>query len=260
MKKQNKTKVTKAVILARVATTTQVNGSRSLEDQIKIIEEYCKKEGFEVVGIISEVCSGYNNNLISRLLKFVKSHKDKVVVFCEKLDRLSRNPYDKNMKELNKLIKNKEIELKSLLNTEVKPIISSETFTKKMRHIFTQRNSDFISHNVKRALEQKRQNGEWANKAPFGYLNVKDKNGKSTIIVDKEKKEIIKYVFRLHNKEISLKDILSKLREKYPDSLFKINRGNVYRIIKSMDFYSGYINYDGKKYPHKYERILTIKK
>ena len=137
---------------------------------------------------------------------------------------------------------------------------AGDKFRLGMKALFSKHCSDVISHKVKRALEQKRQNGEWANKAPFGYLNAKDKNGKSTIIVDKEKKEVIKFVFNLNSKEISLKDILQKLREKYPNSTFEITRDSIYRIIRNKDFYSGYINHNGKKYQHKYERILTIKK
>lgn len=137
---------------------------------------------------------------------------------------------------------------------------AGDKFILSMKSLFSKHCSDVISHTVKRALEQKRQNGEWANKAPFGYLNAKDKNGKSTIIVDMKKAEIAKFIFKLHSKEITLKDIVPKLREKYPNETFEITRGMVYRVIRNKDFYSGYINHDGKKYPHKYERILTIKK
>lgn len=259
MKTQNKTKVTKAIILARVATTAQSNPSKSLDSQIKRIEEYCKKEGFEIVGNISEVCSGYKNNMLIRLLDFIKGYKYKVVVCCDNLHRLSRNPYDESLKELKKLVLKKKVILHTVSDGQITDATysnASKNFQSDIHQLLAKHQSNLISDNVRRALERKIQNGEWPNKAPFGYLNAKDKNGKTTIIVDKEKEKVIKFIFKLYSKKITLRDIFSKLREKYPNSTFEMSRGNVYRIIRNKDFYSGHFTHNGNRYPHKYERII----
>lgn len=42
-----------------------------------------------------------------------------------------------------------------------------------------------LSDNVKRSMEFNWSQGKWQALAPIGYLNVKDKNGKSQVIIDK---------------------------------------------------------------------------
>ena len=49
-----------------------------------------------------------------------------------------------------------------------------------------------LSDNVKRSMEFNWSQGKWQALAPIGYLNIKDKEGKSQIIIDKERTPIIK--------------------------------------------------------------------
>jgi DNA invertase Pin-like site-specific DNA recombinase len=156
---------------------------------------------------------------------------------------------------------NKELVDKIVINSNMS---AEDNFRLDMQLSLSKYHSDTISRNIKRSLETKRQNGQWTNKAPFGYINVKDKDGKSTVIVDAKNKELIKMIFKLHDKEVSISDIHKKLREVYPNDSFetkrRLNNAFIYRVIRNKDFYSGSFTCDGKKYSHKYERILTIKK
>ena len=120
--------------------------------------------------------------------------------------------------------------------------------------------SDIISQNVKRAFEQKRMNGEFIGKAPYGYLSIKDKDGKRKLIKDKEREKIIKDVFYLDDKNLSKSEILKKIRERYPNHIIQTHNKRdkffVYKILKNENFYRGFMMCNGKKYPHRYERIL----
>jgi len=53
-----------------------------------------------------------------------------------------------------------------------------------------------ISDNVKRSVMYKLNNGECIQRAPVGYLNVKDENGKSTVIVDKTRAPLVQDLFK----------------------------------------------------------------
>lgn len=46
-----------------------------------------------------------------------------------------------------------------------------------------------------RSRDYKIQNGEWTHRAPIGYLNTKDKNGKATIILDPDRAPLIRRLF-----------------------------------------------------------------
>lgn len=265
MKTQNKRKITKAIILARVATTTQVNPNNSIESQIKRIEEYCKKEGFTVSRKISGVYSGHKTGMLSRLLEIIKGYKNKVIVCCDKIDRLSRDTTSKELNNLKELASQGKIELHFVSDNQIikSSVNAGDDFAFNMKKMLSRHHSDTISNNVKRALEQKRHNGEWANKAPFGYINTTDSNGKKTLIIDQDKAPLIRDIFNLYRTKIlSLNDILKALRIIYPNNAFETKKGLdrtlIYRIIKNEDFYSGHFSHKGKKYQHKYESVLSL--
>ena len=59
--------------------------------------------------------------------------------------------------------------------------------------------TDAISDNVKRSILHKLNNGEYIKKAPLGYLNIKDEQGKSKIILDKSRANLIIKLFEMYS-------------------------------------------------------------
>jgi DNA invertase Pin-like site-specific DNA recombinase len=79
-------------IYARVSTEKQ---EESLDEQVKILEEFCKRSGHEIYEIYSETVSGAKSKRekFMELMRDVEAHKlDAVVVL--KLDRFSRSMLD----------------------------------------------------------------------------------------------------------------------------------------------------------------------
>ena len=126
--------------------------------------------------------------------------------------------------------------------------------------------TDAISDNVKRSILHKLNNGECIQKAPLGYINVRDSNNKSNVIVDKSRAHLIKQLFQMYslgNNSLGDLEKFAKLNN-LTNNFFK-HRGsktiskNVIREILANQFYYGYMFV--KKYnklcKHKYETLIT---
>jgi DNA invertase Pin-like site-specific DNA recombinase len=104
----------------------------------------------------------------------VLKQKEKVSVCCDKVDRLSRNIFDKRVAQLYEKALNDEIELHFTSEGQIinSRISATEKFQFSISLGLEKYYSDAISDNVKRAQEQKLRKGEWLSKAPFGYKNI----------------------------------------------------------------------------------------
>jgi DNA invertase Pin-like site-specific DNA recombinase len=87
--------VVRAVGYCRVSTEEQAKGGVSLEAQRRYIEEWCRREGWRLVAVFSDVASGRDlrRRGLQRLLRMVKEGRVDVVVAYHN-DRLSRSVVD----------------------------------------------------------------------------------------------------------------------------------------------------------------------
>ena len=106
----------KAILIARVSTEEQREAGNSLPAQVVRLEKYCQNKGFEVMQICSFDESAYKNNRqeFDNILDFVIKQTEKVAVCCDKVDRLSRNIFDKRISILYEKALNDEISLKPI--------------------------------------------------------------------------------------------------------------------------------------------------
>ena len=73
--------------------------------------------------------------------------------------------------------------------------------------------SSAIRDNVNRRIAQKLRDGEFPEKAPLGYLNVRTEDNKSDIIIDKQREPLIRKAFELRLTGMSVKDITVEMRK-----------------------------------------------
>ena len=92
----------KAIILARVSTEEQKEAGNSLPAQIARLETYCKQKGFQIIKTYSLDESAYKTKRddFDRALDYLKSTKEKLAVCFDKVDRFSRNVFDKRVAAL----------------------------------------------------------------------------------------------------------------------------------------------------------------
>ena len=254
----------KAIILARVSTEEQKDAGNSLPAQIERLKSYCKRKGFEIVRTFSFDESAYKTKRdeFDRIIEYLEAHKGKTAVCFDKVDRLSRNVFDKRVSLLYEKAVADEIELHfvsdgQVINSEMSAV---QKFQFGMSLGLAKYYSDAISDNVKRAYEQKRRIGEWTGKAPIGYQNITDAiTGKRDIVFDMGKEALIRKIFELyatgnHSMKTIVKEITKAgLRSKAGKPL----AGSMIEHILKNPFYYGEMLCNGKIYAHKYQPIIS---
>ena len=108
-----------------------------------------------------------------------KSNKNRVVLAVDKVDRLMRN--FKDYPTMQELIQKEVAEIHIVGENDIisKESNSMHNMFFNFRIMMAQSYTDAIRDNVKRSNEYKIQNGEYPNKAPIGYLNIRDEAGKA---------------------------------------------------------------------------------
>ena len=175
----------KAIIIARVSTEEQKEAGLSLPAQVARLDRYCLAKGFNIVQSFSFDESAYTDDRteFDRIFEFILQQKEKIAICCDKVDRLSRNMFDKRVSFLYEKALRDEIELHFISDGQVinSQISAAEKFHFGISLGLAKYYSDAISDNVKRAHEQKMRKGEWLSKAPYGYKNIKKADGPERI-------------------------------------------------------------------------------
>jgi len=248
----------KAILIARVSTEEQKEAGNSLPAQVARLERYCKNKGFEILKICSFDESAYKDQReeFDHIIDFILEQKEKVIVCCDKVDRLSRNVFDKRVAQLYDKALNDEVELHFVSDGQIinSRISAVEKFQFSISLGLAKYYSDAISDNVKRAQEQKLRKGEWLSKAPFGYKNIRLENGNSDIVVNEHDAHIVKRVFELYaTGAFSMELLCKRVKEEFSLSWPK---GYLGKLLKNR-FYHGTMIVKNKSYPHRYPPIIS---
>ncbi len=248
----------KAILIARVSTEEQKEAGNSLPAQMARLEKYCQSKGFKIAKTFSFDESAYRNERdeFDRILDHVIEQTEKVAVCCDKIDRLSRNVFDKRVSTLYEKALEDKIELHFVSDGQIinSRISAAEKFQFSISLGLAKYYSDAISDNVKRAFEQKLRKGEWLAKAPYGYVNITRPDNSTDIVVDEFEALVIKKVFELYGTgAYSLELVCNKIKK---DHGIIWNKSYVAKIVNN-PFYHGVMVVKGKEYPHKYPPIIT---
>lgn len=174
----------KVTIYARVSTGKQ---EQSLEEQIRLIKEYCEKNNFEIVSIYSETASGAKEdrkefNTLMHEIELYKNQFDTIVVL--KLDRFSRSL--QSLVNSIAFLEERKVHFVSVLDA----IETTTPAGKLIFHIFgalAEFERGLISERTKIGIERAKREG---------------------IVCHRPKKEIdVEKVIDLYNKGVALKNI-----------------------------------------------------
>lgn len=255
----------KAINVARVSTDEQKENSP--DAQLFRMQNYCKSHNFEVLMEFNFVESAYKvkRDEFDKIIECINNSKEKIAVCFDKVDRLSRNIFDKRVSLLYEKAINNEIELHFVSDGQVinDKMNAGDKFAFGMKLGLSKYYSDAISDNVKRAFEQKRRNGEWTGPVCLGYLNVpsdEEKRLRKDIIIDPERGHLVKKMFELYaTNQYSLETIRIEvtnmgLKTKLGN---KLSKSGVENILKD-SFYCGIaMSEKYGDYPHKYPCLIT---
>ena len=148
----------KAIITSRVSTEEQRDAGNSLPAQTERMRKYFQNKGYPIIKEFSFDESAYKSkrNDFDAILDFILSQKEKVAVGFDKVDRLSRNIFDKRVSILYEKALRDEIEIHfvsdgQIINSQLSAV---EKFNFSISLGLAKYYSDAISDNVKRAQEQ----------------------------------------------------------------------------------------------------------
>lgn len=262
----------KAVIFARVSSEKQEKGA-SIDAQKSTIYEYCDRQNFTIIKefIITESSSRGDRKQYHEMLKFVLSCSCKIAIVVNCVDRLQRSYKDTPV--LDDLRKQGKIEVHFLKENLIlsKNSRGMDILFWNMCVLMANSYILALSDNVKRSLEFNWSQGKWQSLAPIGYLNIKGKDGKSQIIIDKERAPIIKKLFEeyatgLHSGVSLLQlarsmGLVSKQPNYHKESANYQKKSFIHvNTILSMlrnPFYYGMMCIKGKLMPHIHGNIIS---
>ena len=253
----------KAIILSRVSTEEQKEAGNSLPAQIARMKRYCEQKRFTIVKNFSFDESAYKQKRdeFDHALEYIKDKKETIAIIFDKVDRLSRNIFDKRVPVLYEKALQDEIELHFVSDGQVinSYISAVEKFQFGMSLGLAKYYSDSISDNVKRAFEAKLARGEYPFPALIGYKNTAAFDGSKDIIPDPQKDYLISKMFNLYSKgNYSFRKLSEEMAEV---GLLNANNNplNINRVdgILSNPFYHGTMRIKGKLYPHKYKPLIS---
>jgi site-specific DNA recombinase len=260
----NKFNIMDAIILARVSTEEQKEAGNSLPAQIVRMENYCIKNNFRVVKKDSFDESAYKTKRddFDKIIDCIKQSREKIIVCFDKVDRFSRNVFDKRVSCLYEMSMSDRIELhftsdNLVINSKISAV---EKFHFGMNLGLAKYFSDAISDNVKRAYESKLKRGEWPGKADFGYVNIQISENERDIIVDPTRASAVVKAYEMYavgssyrviEAEMDRLGITSNTKNPRPLAVATLEH------ILSNPFYYGFMRFKGKLYPHKYPPLIT---
>jgi DNA invertase Pin-like site-specific DNA recombinase len=181
------------VIYVRVSTKEQTE-NLSLPTQLRACEEYCRREGYEILEQFreeGESAKTADRPQLQRLLKYCRTNKGRVhfvVVF--NLTRFAREKYDHFA--LRSHLKSLGISLRSA--TEPIDDTSTGKLMEGVLASFAQFDNDVRSDRTRAGMKAALELGRWTFLAPIGYINVPKTYGKS-LIPDPERASVVQQIF-----------------------------------------------------------------
>src|SRR2546428_9642341 len=182
-----------AVIYVRVSTKEQTE-NLSLPTQLRGCEQYCQREGYEVLERFKEEgesAKTTDRTELQKLLKYCRTHKGKIhFVVVYNLTRFAREKYDHFA--LRAHLKSLGISLRSV--TEPIDDTSTGKLMEGVLASFAQFDNDVRSERTRAGMRGALELGRWTFPAPLGYLNAPKWSGKS-LVPDPERAAFVKQVF-----------------------------------------------------------------
>lgn len=250
----------KAVVLARVSTKEQEETGHSLPAQIESLRKYAIKRDFEIEKefCFSESAGPKIRKKFEEVIEYIRKNNIKVLL-CENVDRATRN--FKDAVDLDEMRKNEGLEIHFVKDGFFinKDATGNQMFMWEAKVFLAKQYLNRLSDDVKRSVWAKFDNHEWSGKAPRGYRNFTNIEGKQDIELDEHDAPLIKKMFEIYATGNSSHHQLRKLIFEYGlksanDKMLSVSM--VAHILQN-PFYYGVMLYKDKTNTHKYKPIIS---
>jgi len=192
---KHKSKTVRAVGYVRVSTDEQVTEGQSLDNQTARIRAYAESQGWNLAEVYTE--EGVSGKTIdrpelTRMLAGIEAGQTDIVLVY-KVDRLTRKQKDL-WHLLEDVFDANNVGFKSVVEPFDTTTAQGKAFLG-MLAVFAQLERDTIAERTKDTLANKKRNGEWTGRIPFGYRLAE--NGHD-LEKDPGQQKIIAKIRRLH--------------------------------------------------------------
>lgn len=254
----------KAIILARVSTTEQIQEGQSVPAQLARAREYATRNGLKVVRefSIDESSLKDHRGKFEKVIEEIRNSKEKIALVAETIDRVQRSFKESVL--LLEMVKNEKVDVHFIRENLIihKDSNSSEYLRWDMGVMLARSFVLNIGDNVKRTFELKKRNGEWTSKAPIGYQNIaldKARRLRKDIIPDPDRRHLIVKLFEIYSSgNCSIKTLRDKItKEGLKSSAGKTLSVSMVDHILNNPFYYGEMRSKGTLYQHKYEPLIS---
>ncbi|KKU18409.1 MAG: Recombinase [Candidatus Pacebacteria bacterium GW2011_GWB1_47_8] len=248
----------KAIITSRVSTEEQKDAGNSLPAQTARLRKYFQNKGYPIIKEFSFDESAYKNKRddFDGILDFILSQKEKIAIGFDKVDRLSRNIFDKRVSILYEKALRDEIEIHFVSDGQVinSQLSAVEKFNFSISLGLAKYYSDAISDNVKRAQEQMLRMGTYPARPPYGYKREPINKDKTEIVIDEFASRVVQKAYEWYATGSFSMDLLrTKIKNEYS---VEWSHGWIDKILKNA-FYYGIMTWKNKQYKHKYPAIIA---
>lgn len=233
-----------AIGYTRISTVDQ--SAYSLEYQQRIIAEYCTRHNLTLINTFTD--DGESSYTFDRpdwqkLESFIKQNKNVQYLIISEHDRLSRNLAEAliKIKELHDKFKIKVLATSDNFDTDFSD--PSTFLLRAFKYMMAESELHRIRQRTKTGLTQAALNGRHVNRAPYGYVNARDEQGKPIIVMDEEKGFLVRSIFKEYlngNSIEEVKRIVKVLGYKQG------GRSAIQRILNN-PLYAGMIKIPGQK-------------
>lgn len=250
----------RVVLYVRVSTEEQAEEGYSINGQIKVLEEYCERNKYQIINTYKD--EGFSGKSLDRpslkeLLKDCESKQfDMVMVW--RINRLSRKQLD-FLTVVEHLEKN-NISLFSF-NENIDASTPAGKAMFQMMGSFAELERNMILENVKMGMTQRAKEGKWNGGSVLGYSS-KDKK----LVINESEATLVKHIFDLYISGKGFKTIANQLNhEGYKTKRNANFSTNSIRTIITNPLYAGYIrfnqveNWSEKRRKGKNENIIIVK-
>ena len=241
----------KVAIYARVSTVEQAEEGYSIDEQERLLKEYCQKNDLEVYKTYSDRgISGKDIKHRPELREMLKDSEEKKfdMILVWKINRLSRKLAD--VLKMVEIFEKNNVTFKSYSEP-----FETNTPAGKMQFQMMALIGEFergtIAQNVKMGMLARAREGKWCGNKVLGYdiVDVKEslnkKRKETKLVINEEEAEIIRLIFNEYSKGKGYKAITNNLNKQG----YKTKRGNNFSVISVKDIlanpvYIGKIRYN----------------
>ncbi len=251
---------TAAVLYARVSSKDQEQEGYSIPAQLKLLKEYARKEGLEVVREFIDVETAKQAGRMSfaEMVKHVSDKPSVKALLVEKTDRLYRNfrdyvTVDDLMQQGLAVHLVKEGEVLS------KDARSHQKFIHGIKVLLAKNYVDNLSEETRKGMQEKAEQGVYPSVAPLGYLNVQC-GDRRFIQPDPKLSPLICKLFEWYaSGNYSLLEVTRKVNAEglaYRRSGAKVHKSIVAKILHNPIYYGDFI-WKERLYRGTHEPIIT---